>query len=418
MIGRVCLLLEVLSVIVCLHRLYGERFKLDIKTISFLAVDMIIMEYINHYGLSKSYTMIIYPIIIIYSGIRFGFKGRALIVNNILYMVIISGIQLVVSLIYGNIFNVHTFKGIELLLVNIIVFVIVVSGIPKNKCYKLSLYLQDKGRILIVSLTLSIIITIVCLVRYKVIDVVDLSHSAVLIICIILICVLTSQLGKYRIKSKEIETELKMHELYAESFKSLIENVRMRQHEFDNHLNTISNMYLLCNSFDELVEMQQIQCKELKKDNRYNKLLKNDNQIIRGFLYTNFLKAEKSGIKVSYELVLDKLDIKMPVYKLVEVLGDLINNAIEAMEEEEVERRLHVSIIEVEDRIEIDVRNTSKVIPRSDISRFFEKGYSQKGENRGLGLYNVKKICDEYGFNISCDNKVVDNLNWITFMIY
>lgn len=120
---------------------------------------------------------------------------------------------------------------------------------------------------------------------------------------------------------------------------------------------------------------------------------------------------------MSYEFALNELDIKMPVYKLVEILGNLIGNAIEAMEKEEIEKKLHVSIIEVEKYIEIEVRNTSKFVPRNVVSRFFEKGYSQKGDNRGLGLFSVKKICDEYGFEISYDNMQLDNLNWLVFMI-
>lgn len=108
MIERACLLLEALAVVVCLHHLYGEKFKLDIITTAFLSINIIIMTIINYYGLSRTYALIIYPIIMIYCGIQFGFKWRAIIINNILYMIIIGGIQLLIGMIYAWIFNLLT----------------------------------------------------------------------------------------------------------------------------------------------------------------------------------------------------------------------------------------------------------------------------------------------------------------------
>ena len=68
MIERSYVLLEALSVLICLHHLYGQKFKLDIATTALLSVDMIIMTAINYYGLPRAYALIIYPIIMIYCG--------------------------------------------------------------------------------------------------------------------------------------------------------------------------------------------------------------------------------------------------------------------------------------------------------------------------------------------------------------
>ena len=60
----------------------------------------------------------------------------------------------------------------------------------------------------------------------------------------------------------------------------------------------------------------------------------------------------------------------------------------------------------------LGVRNRSEKIPLDEMGRFFEKGYSSKGSGRGLGLYNVKEICEKYGVDIVCDNTEVDDKNW------
>ena len=417
MVVRVCLLLEALSVVICLHHLYGEKFRLDIKTVGFLGIDMIIMTAINEFGWPRMSTMIIYPIIFVYCGLKFGLEVKKLIVNNILCIIIVGLIQIVTSLICHYIFGVNLINEMNFLIVNCMalgqIILIYLVGSHKNVVS----YMQYRGKIITVALLIIVLMVLFGLVNFKGTYKLGAYQYIILFMLLGFICVLATQIGKYKIRAKEIETELRMHKLYADSFKTLIEEVRIRQHEFDNHISTIYSQHLLCDTYEGLVEMQKDYCQALEKDNRYNKLLKSDNHVIRGFLYVKFLEIEKLGIEVTYEIVVDKLDIKMPIYKIVEVLGDLINNAVEAMMEREDEKRLHISIIEIEKQIEIEVRNTSQFIPRRDISKFFDKGYSKKGDNRGLGLYNVKKICNEYEFEVSCDNKVIEDKNWLGFTI-
>ncbi len=83
MIGNICLLLEEFSVLLCIHYLYGIKFKLDIKTTSYLTIYMIIMVIINHYNFPKAYTIVTYPLIFLYCGIKFKFRIKEIIVNNI-----------------------------------------------------------------------------------------------------------------------------------------------------------------------------------------------------------------------------------------------------------------------------------------------------------------------------------------------
>jgi len=417
MIDRICLLLEAMSVVVCLHHLYGEKFRLDIKTVGFLAVDMIIMEFINHYDLPKSYTLVIYPVIAGYCCLRFGYKIKKLFINNLLCIALIGVTQLSAAFLSYYLFNVSFFKELQLMMINLCAFlfmILIIKGI--NFC-RISEGLQNREKIVVVTIGIGVTVLLFCVVAYKSLNGLLAYEYFFLMVLIIFTCMLCALLEKYRIESKKAMIELKMHELYADSYKTLIENVRMRQHEFDNHISTIYSQHLLCDTYESLVKVQKDYCKELEKENRYNKLLKYDNSVIRGFLYVKFLEAEKLGIEVSYKVVIDNLAIQMPVYKLVEILGDLINNAVEAMMETENEKKLHVSIIEVEDKVEIEVRNTSRYISNKERARFFEKGYSRKGENRGLGLYNVKKICEEYGFEIICDNKIIEDSNWLAFFV-
>lgn len=417
MITNICLLLEVLSIIVCLHCLYGEKFKLDILTVSFLSIYMIIMAAINYYKLPSVISIIIYIFIGMYCGIKFEFKWGKLIVNTVLYLVIIGGMQLIVATCLHGFFNVLFTKNEVILLINLTVFLIILFILPKLRVDRLAVYLQDKERILVFSLFICIALTIASVVNYKVLNVVEAFRYVPLYVGISLVFILTGQLGKFKIRSKEAETELKMHQLYEDSFYSLIENIRLRQHEFDNHISTIYSLQYTCHTYEELINAQEEYSHAIIRENRHNKLLVAGNPLLIGFLYGKFIEIEKLGIEVQYKISIEDLDIGVPIYKIVEIVGNLIKNAVEALNILESLGGIYVGIREKNGEFEIEVRNKSKFIEYNEIESFFRKGFSKKGKYRGLGLYNVKRICDEYNLKIFCENRTINNENWICFSI-
>lgn len=417
MITNICLLLEALSIALCLHYLYGEKFKPDIKTLSYLSIYMIIMTAINYYSLPQAYTMIIYPVIFLYCGIRFGFKIRALIVNNMLFLAITGGIQFIVLSVCSIIYKIESFENIMLLVVNCITFVIILFVLPKCRLNQISIYFQDKERIYVTALIISISATGYWLIQYKKIDGVGVFQSVLVFAGIAFIGFLVIQLGKYKINAKEIETELKMQKLFADSFQGLIENIRMKQHEFDNHISTIYSQHYMYDNYEDLVNAQKEYCHAIEQENHYNKLLRKGNPAVLGFIYFKFLELERDGIEIGYKIHIRELEIGVPVHKIIEILGNLIKNAAEALRQRDKDRRFFIQMIETEDGFDMEVRNISDDIPLEELGRFFNKGYSSKGNERGLGLYHVKKICDEYKLNIQCANKSVDGENWLSFII-
>lgn len=77
---------------------------------------------------------------------------------------------------------------------------------------------------------------------------------------------------------------------------------------------------------------------------------------------------------------------------LIRALGIFIDNAIEAVNEEEKGRVL--IRIEKKDGILFWIENTCT--KELNISRIFEKGYSDKGEGRGNGLPWVKNMIGKH----------------------
>lgn len=416
-IKNVCLLLEALSVVICLHHLYGEKFRLDIATVSFLAIDMIMMQAISYSGLPYMVSVLIYPIIAIYCGMKFGFKLKTIVINVLLCVIIIGGIQMIGMAGVYCLYKIQIFEDYRLLLTNGLMFGMVMVFLPFFKVNKLSKFLQDNERIIALAICVCLAWISFWIFSFKNLKSFKLWESIMLFVSIILVLMLAWQLGKYKIKAKEIETELKMHELYSESFQGLVDNIKLRQHEFDNHINAIYSQHFAYHTYEELVEAQKNYCKLITKENRFNKLLSRDNPVIRGFLYGRFIEIDAMGIEISYQVVIKEIDIGVPIYKLIEILGDLINNAVEALMSDENRKKMHVTVMEA-DKFYLEVRNESSYISYDMLGNFFNRGYSKKGENRGLGLYNVKRICEEYNLEVSPECKQIDGTYWLSFSVW
>ena len=408
--------LEALSVVVCFHYLYGEKIYLEKVSISFLVVDVVLMEIFYLLHMKSIWSLIIFPIIFLYSGIRFEFKLKPLIINNILQAILLLTLQASIMLPYSLIMKDHKLEETDALIVTGIMFLIVYFGLKRCKLKKISDVLQSDERIVMASLTIIIIVIILFLLNYKQNSQVELLYYAVLGISIVMIAVIAVDIGKNKIKVKEAEAELRLHKLYEASFRELIDEICARQHEFDNHINTIYSQHRLYKSYEELVIAQRKYCGEIVEENHLNKILSKGNPVILCFLYSQLVEMEKNGIVVTYQINIEDLQCKMPIYKMVELLGNLLKNAIEEVQRNG-KNKIHVMVEEKSDLIQIEVLNESRLIEEKEIRNFFKKGYSEKGERRGYGLYNVKKICEEYGAAIACKNIEREYSNWIDFSV-
>ena len=108
----------------------------------------------------------------------------------------------------------------------------------------------------------------------------------------------------------------------------------------------------------------------------------------------------------------------MPVYRFIEIVSNLLNNACEALQGPiDVEEPVWLIVNETTGEIYTEVLNRSEPIGMDYLSSCFQKGKSSKGVGRGLGLYNIRLICEEYKAVISCENKLIEQKNWISFTI-
>lgn len=102
---------------------------------------------------------------------------------------------------------------------------------------------------------------------------------------------------------------------------------------------------------------------------------------------------------------------------LIEILGILIDNAVEAQESSIEIKQLKFQFMEKEVTYIFNVSNPYLYVSYAEIQSWFQIDKSSKGNHRGLGLYNVKELCEKYDANIVCRNKLDDSENWVEFTL-
>lgn len=230
-------------------------------------------------------------------------------------------------------------------------------------------------------------------------------------------------LGK-RKKIEILENEIRSYQMYIKPLEELVREIRTRQHEFDNHMNAILNMHYTIDNYEDLVKAQSEYIKEMYTENSRQliALLKISDKILAGFLYSKILSA-KPYIKIDLEV--KSLDIISSIseHSLIEIIGTLVDNALEAATEDKPNVRMILA--SSHHKLIFEISNETENLSLDEISKFFDKGYSTKNineENRfegkhGFGLYNVRKLSKKYGGDVTVSLDYVDDKQFITFRV-
>lgn len=194
-------------------------------------------------------------------------------------------------------------------------------------------------------------------------------------------------------KIQGLSKDLKQADSYNSSLQESYDNTRAFKHDFGNIVQAIGG-YIDKNDMDGL----KIYYSQLFGDfERLNNLcsLSPDvinNSAIYQIISSKYNKASKLGIDFCIDVFLDLNTLNMKIYEFSRVLGILLDNAIEAASECE-EKVIHVELRKdlKRNRKLLIVENTYRN-KNIDIERIFEKGFSSKVHNTGLGLWEVRQI--------------------------
>lgn len=117
------------------------------------------------------------------------------------------------------------------------------------------------------------------------------------------------------------------------------------------------------------------------------------NDAIKGLLFSKILEAQSQGIEIHLEVFEPFNTPNIELLDFITILSILLENAIEAVQPN-TNQKVIVALIAGEPQAVI-IEN-SIGIEKVDVINIYKRGFSTKGESRGIGLANAKRILEKY----------------------
>ena len=187
----------------------------------------------------------------------------------------------------------------------------------------------------------------------------------------------------------------------------LVDSMRANNHDFTNKLHVIMGLIQM-EMYNEAVSyIENISIVQRETISKIMSVV--DEPSIAALLIGKSARASELNIKfiLSEESHYSKTDLYLPPELMVTVIGNLIDNAFDAMNIKDIDRQkeLHFGIYSREDALLITVDDTGVGIGKDNVEHIFDNGFSTKGEGRGTGLCQVKEMVEAIGGKITVESQ-------------
>ncbi|MEW5952826.1 MAG: GHKL domain-containing protein [Bacillota bacterium] len=176
----------------------------------------------------------------------------------------------------------------------------------------------------------------------------------------------------------------------------LLQLVRHQHHDFHHQLQTIYGL-LETGCYEEarqfIRELHEAICFPLE-------LIRTDSPQVMALLYTKLALAEARGIRLEPVIECSLKQLPLSPLETSTLLGNILDNALEAVEQVPPEERLvHLEIRFDSGGYAINVANRGR-LENSQLGRISQSGYTTKEGHSGMGLASVSAIVAKYGGSI------------------
>lgn len=191
-------------------------------------------------------------------------------------------------------------------------------------------------------------------------------------------------------------TNLEEAQLYNKTLTILHDNIRAFKHDFNNIIHAIGG-YVQTDDMNGLKKYYYQLQKDCIANNNLTALSPSviNNPAVYNVLAHKYYIADEYGININLEVFFDLNTLNMKIYEFTRILGILMDNAIEAAKD--CENKTIYLIMRNDssrNRQLLIIENTynNKDI---DTDKIYEKGFSTKENNTGLGLWEVRQILNK-----------------------
>ena len=194
-------------------------------------------------------------------------------------------------------------------------------------------------------------------------------------------------------------------EMLAEAnrqLESLNGTLRKQRHDFMNHLQVVFSLLEL-NDADEAMKYVESVYGDIR---RAGSALKTANPAVNALIAAKRQDCESKGIALVPHIHAPWQGLPVPGWEMCRVLGNLIDNARDALLEEpgRPDKRIDLTIDETPGAFTFRVGNNGPAIPPQLHRSIFQLGFTTKSDGHGSGLSIVEDIVRDYGGEIRVES--------------
>lgn len=194
-------------------------------------------------------------------------------------------------------------------------------------------------------------------------------------------------------KLETTSMSLEESQLSYKTLELLYDNMRTFKHDFGNILDGFAS-YI---TYDDMEGLKKYYNKLSLDFNHVNNLSSLNPKVINNhsiyvLLANKYHKADEKGIKIDLKVLFDLNTLQINMYEFTRMLGILLDNAIEAASE--CDEKLITVIFQKDSHNPIQYIIISNTYANKNINteKIFEKNFSTKKGNTGLGLWEIKQL--------------------------
>lgn len=224
------------------------------------------------------------------------------------------------------------------------------------------------------------------------------SFTTFISLTVVVLTGLSAVVIKRITKVVEVEYKAKQTAETLSRMEELIYSIRKQRHDFNHHLQAVYGL-LEVESYREARDYIR---NTFLPISTHGGLIKTDNHQISAMLYTKIGLAEARNINLEITINCSLKDLPLRSGEANSILGNLIDNAMDAMENTSGERRqITLEITRDSKEFILTIANRGESIKPEIMDQIFQPNFSTKEGRQGLGLAIVKEIVELYNGSVT-----------------
>ena len=288
--------------------------------------------------------------------------------------------------------------------ITIIILLIIKKYAPIKKIYES--FISEKYAFKIIIINLLIIFQIEDY-YYKAQSDIYNMNMMFFIICFLIIVILNFIIIYEEKIVFQKEKELNTSQINSVLMENMISEIRRNQHQYDNRINALISLANVCVDYDSL-KTEILKCSETVINNSTDyDVLKLNLKLVAALIFSKTNLAKESNILFSVIINNYNLKTNVPEYDLIDILGIMLNNMLEAANENS---SCTLTLDSNNNKVIFRTKNEGPKLTSKLQNNLFTQGYTTKNKENdnkkhGYGLYNLRKTVLKYNGKFSVMNE-------------